>query len=543
MEEGKGRTARDAADETAGSALRWFADDGLRRHWAADADEQPDWSATLVGDDGLGWRRAVHPADLEWYADAQASVAGTDQRLTIDVRIRTPDGRERYLREELRGRTDGASSLEGTALDVTDIMARLELERDRMLDMHVFDQLARRFARDTSIETLVASLASHANQLLGTMNVAVLLASDDRRDLLVYQGPNPASGTKALRIVAFTGDTPAGLAAVTGEAAFYRGPEDIAANFPKLHLRIGDDRILSAAALPLDGGDEPMGAIWYRWPDATGFDDHLVNLLHRTTNGFGAAVLRLQAEEQQQARLEELLLTNRELESLSAVAAHDLKAPLRRVHSFMQLLEAELGPEAMNDDARRYAAIIRDQISDMNGLIEDMLHYSAASRPDIGHDPVDLAHVVNDALITLEPAISAADAIVTVGVLPTVRGDAALLGQLFSNLIENAIKYRHPDRTPVITIDAEPHSDDERHPEWRVRITDNGSGIAPELHEKVFQIFERGDVAGTDGTGIGLAIVKRITERHGGTVRLESEPGAGSTFHLVLPGIAAIQTV
>ena len=156
-------------------------------------------------------------------------------------------------------------------------------------------------------------------------------------------------------------------------------------------------------------------------------------------------------------------------------------------------------------------------------------------------EEVELGAVAGDVIEALRVRLDEVGATVDVGELPTVQGDAALLHQIVQNLVDNAAKYRDPNRPPEISVTAEREGsdDDDGTPWWRISVHDNGLGIAPEQVEKVFDVFTRVQ-QGTrlSGTGIGLATVKRAVERHGGTIGVESTPGGGSTFWFTLPGVA-----
>jgi light-regulated signal transduction histidine kinase (bacteriophytochrome) len=145
--------------------------------------------------------------------------------------------------------------------------------------------------------------------------------------------------------------------------------------------------------------------------------------------------------------------------------------------------------------------------------------------------PVDLAAMAAEAQVNLRPVLEQARARVEVGPLPTVEGDAVELVRLFQNLIGNAVKYRAAERPPVVRIDARRDGD-----QWEVTVADNGIGIAPEFHERIFRLFQRLHVrAEYEGTGIGLAACRKIVEHHGGRIWVDSAPGEGSAFRFSLP--------
>ena len=234
--------------------------------------------------------------------------------------------------------------------------------------------------------------------------------------------------------------------------------------------------------------------------------------------------------------LEAVRRSNEDLQQFAYVASHDLQEPLRMVASFLQLLDRRFGPE-LNDEAREYIQFAVDGAVRMKRLIEDLLEYSRVETR--GHDlmPVRLDAVLDMVLSNLAALIVDADAEVSVPAFPvTLTGDLGQLARLFQNLIGNALKYRHPDRPARIAITAS--RDDGM---WRLSVKDNGIGIAPEYHERIFLIFQRLHGPSTyEGTGIGLAICKRIAERHGGSISVKSEEGAGAEFILTMPAAPGV---
>jgi PAS domain S-box-containing protein len=238
---------------------------------------------------------------------------------------------------------------------------------------------------------------------------------------------------------------------------------------------------------------------------------------------------RKQAEEALARQAAELARSNAELEQFAYVASHDLQEPLRMVASYTQLLARRYG-DRLDDDAREFIGYAVDGVTRMQALINDLLAYSRVGRREITPGTVDLQKLLERVLITLGPAIEEAEAQVTYDPLPELPGDAVQLSQLFQNLIGNALKFR-TEVPPRVRVDVQEEGD-----EWLFCVRDNGIGIPPEFAQRIFDIFQRLHTRDQyPGTGIGLAICKRIVERHGGRIWVESADGAGSTFHFTLP--------
>ena len=229
-------------------------------------------------------------------------------------------------------------------------------------------------------------------------------------------------------------------------------------------------------------------------------------------------------------RTSELARSNNDLEQFAYVASHDLQEPLRMVSSYTQLLERRY-KDKLDSDAQEYIAFAVDGTVRMKQLINDLLMYSRVGSRSQEFRPTDCDHALDDVLSNLEVTIAETRTVVTRDPLPTVMGDEGSLIQLFQNLIGNAIKYCGSNRTPEIHIGVE-----QRDGTWLFSVRDNGMGIDPQYAERIFVIFQRLHPKGEyGGTGIGLAICKKIVERHGGRIWVDSEPEKGSTFCFTLP--------
>jgi signal transduction histidine kinase len=240
-----------------------------------------------------------------------------------------------------------------------------------------------------------------------------------------------------------------------------------------------------------------------------------------------AAVEAARAQLDRQAR--ELTRSNAELEQFAYVASHDLQEPLRKVASFCQLLEQRYGDE-LDERGKQYLDFAVDGAKRMQQLILDLLAFSRVGRTGGPFTEVDLRRAALQAVSDLDGPISEKHAVVEVGDLPTVTGDAALLTSLFQNLVSNAVKFNESE-TPRVTITA-------RHTAtgWELACADNGIGIEPQHADRVFVIFQRlhgRDVYG--GTGIGLAMAQKIVSYHGGSIWIDEDVTEGTTIRWTLP--------
>ncbi|MFD6102877.1 CHASE3 domain-containing protein [Nocardia salmonicida] len=230
---------------------------------------------------------------------------------------------------------------------------------------------------------------------------------------------------------------------------------------------------------------------------------------------------------------EELRRSNTELEQFAYVASHDLQEPLRKVASFCQLLDKRYGDQ-LDSRGKQYIDYAVDGAKRMQILINDLLAFSRVGRTTEQIDRVALDTALADALTNLSSVVDDAEARVELPAqLPDVLGDGSLLTMLWQNLIANAIKFRTPDLAPVVRVDAEL---DPETGMWEFAVTDNGIGIAPEFAEQVFVIFQRlHNRDEYDGTGIGLAISRKIVEYHGGKIWVDTGHTVGTRFCFTLP--------
>ena len=248
----------------------------------------------------------------------------------------------------------------------------------------------------------------------------------------------------------------------------------------------------------------------------------LFSIIHDITD-------RIRAEEQLRKTLAELSRSNEELQQFAYVASHDLREPLRMVVSYTELLAKRYGNQ-LDDAANKFIAYAVEGATRLQRLIDDLLAFSRVGTKRQPQESAPTGELLDAAVHNLQAAIEESGAVITYDALPTVRGDHSQLIQLFQNLVGNAIKFRRPGEPPHIHVTACNLGQ-----EWQFSVADNGIGIDPQFNERIFVIFQRLHAREQyPGTGIGLAICKRIVERHGGRIWVESMPGEGTTFHFTL---------
>jgi signal transduction histidine kinase len=225
-----------------------------------------------------------------------------------------------------------------------------------------------------------------------------------------------------------------------------------------------------------------------------------------------------------------LKAANRELEEFAYIASHDLQEPLRMVNIYTQLIVERLGRD-VDEEIPRYSTFVRQGVVTMETLLQDLLRVARVIHQERRQGQlVSLQDALSDSLAALKSRIEEAKATITATELPNTCGDQVQFSQVFTNLISNSLKYRKTGSPPCISISAQRNSK-----EWIVEVSDNGIGFDQAHAERVFGLFKRLHRDAYPGTGIGLAICKRIVERHGGRIWATSEPDKGSTFYFTVP--------
>ena len=257
--------------------------------------------------------------------------------------------------------------------------------------------------------------------------------------------------------------------------------------------------------------------------DEQGKPDQYVSIRYEITQ-------RKDAEDQLRVYADRLEQSNRELQDFASIAAHDLQEPLRKIQSFGDRLSTKYR-EALGDDGKDYLERMLSSAKRMRKLIDDLLTYSRVTTKSNPFDQTDLGQVLREVLGDLEVRIEQTQGKVEAGVLPIINADSSQMYQLFQNLIANALKFYRKDTAPIVKISAEVQAE-----RCVLTIVDNGIGFEEKYLDKIFTIFQR--LHGKqeyEGTGVGLAICRRIVERHGGSITAKSSPGNGANFVVTLP--------
>jgi signal transduction histidine kinase len=308
------------------------------------------------------------------------------------------------------------------------------------------------------------------------------------------------------------------------------------ANFPRARIT-ADIGVRGAFGFPILVGAEAVGVMEFFTDTIQPPNTRLLEVMGQIGTELGRAIERDRARAAEQrlndelaARAGELERSNGELEQFASIASHDLQEPLRKVRTFTQRV-AMTEAEQLSEQGRDYLERANSAAARMQKLIEDLLMFSRVATHGRSFAPVDLAQLTAEVLEDLETAVEQSKAAVLVGALPTIYADELQMRQLIQNLLTNALKFRREAAAPEVSVDGVA-----RNGIAEIKVRDNGIGFAPQDSDRIFRVFERlHGRSEYDGTGIGLALCRKIAERHGGTVIAHGVPNIGATFTVIIP--------
>jgi PAS domain S-box-containing protein len=458
---------------------------------------------------------------------------------SYEIPVVTRDGRVRhtiYYKATFTQTSGEVAGLIGTIIDITQ---RKEAEQGQAIEYAVTRLLAEAHTVDEAMPVVIRTLCEGLGYAYGArwvhepkehiLRCAESWCTDDPavvafRTMSVQRvetKPEMPGGLN--RKVWITGE-PVWMPDLTLETKLQRGERALAAG------------LNSAFAFPILVGGEFYGVMEFfsRVPRAR--DARVIEIVQTAGIQLGQFIARLQAEaavrdanDELERQAQELMRSNAELQQFAYVASHDLQEPLRMISSYTQLLMRRYG-DRFDTEAKEFMDYVIDGAARMKQLIEDILAYSRVGTRGREFKTVQSEAALKKALINLRAAIEAAGATVTHDPLPAVEADDVQLAQLFQNLIGNALKFTGAGAPRIhVGVAQQPNS-------WEFAVSDNGIGIDPQYFERIFMVFQRLHSKGEySGTGIGLAICKKVVDRHGGRIRVESRPGEGSIFFFTLP--------
>lgn len=492
----------------------------------------------------------IHPEDREKTRHAIAEAIEESKAYDIVYRTVRQDGGVNWIRAIGRTALDDKGkpvSMDGVTIDVSEqkqIQEQLQ-RQNRMLT--TLNSVGRTLSAELDLHNLVQYVTDAATTLcqaqFGAFFYNFKEEGKDEYTLYTVSGMArehfekfPLPRDTALFRPTFAGEGTVLIPDVKADPRYGR-------NVPFFGVPEGHLPVTSYLAVPvMSRSGEVIGGLFFGHRDADVFTPDHARMVEALAAQAAIAMdnarlyqsLQKELAEKQAAgetlarQAEALYRSNEDLRQFAYIASHDLQEPLRTVTTFSELLSEEYQAD-FDEKAREYMTITVQAARRAQNLVDDLLNYCRLDRPDNDSDEVDLAVVVAQTLENLKPAIDTAGAVVSVSDLPVLKANRVQIGQLFQNLISNAIKFRGAE-PPKIEIQAEQKKD-----EWLFSVRDNGIGLDEIYAEKIFVIFQRlHHRSEYEGTGIGLAICKRIVERHGGKIWVKSEPGRGATFYFTI---------
>ncbi len=504
-------------------------------------EDSPTWRA-FTGQTkeeylGFGWLAVVHPEDQERVRRGWEAARALKQPYEVEMRLRRADGSYAIVlsRAVPVFHPDGRMrEWMGTSTDVTaqrqaeESSRRLESEqRARQLEA-LRAEVSEVLSREDTPANLMQACAEAMVRSLPVLPVVEVWGWKSELQALILKGraglPMPAS-LQPTRLALGEG--------LVGKVGKERQPVMVndLPRYPGVRSPewLGAQGLVSFVGSPLLVRGQLVGvlAVFGQRP----LEQETLATLATVADAVAQGLARRRAELSLQSHAQELARSNEELQQFAYVASHDLQEPLRMVASYTQLL-ARRYKGRLDSDADEFIAYAVDGVNRMQRLIQDLLAYSRVGTRGHEFKPLDTGVALDKALANLKASVDETGATIVRGKLPQVMADETQLTQLFQNLVGNALKFRGPS-APRVVVDAERQGN-----EWRFTVEDNGIGIEPQYYERIFIIFQR--LHGKEeypGTGIGLAICKKIVERHGGRIGLDSQPGQGTTFWFTLPAI------
>lgn len=391
------------------------------------------------------------------------------------------------------------------------------------------------------LEVLLEEAASLASETLGVRHARVLEALGDgpRLHLRACVGWEAEPG---LRTVLDVDEEPMAAHVLSVEQSALTVDWRNEARFDQPRF-LRERWISCTLAVPIAGVDRPFGVLELNAMDGRTFSQDDQYFAQAVANVLASAVRRKVSEEEAVRHAAELQRSNRELEHFASVASHDLQEPLRKIQAFGDRLQTRYS-DLLGEQGREYLERIQSVAARMRKLIDDLLSYSRVSTRAQNFFRVDLGREARQVVSDLDALVQRTGGRVELGALPTIEADVTQVRQLLQNLIANGLKFHRPDTPPVVRVEGRTGSAGANGPPDRegdaavctISVQDNGIGFEQQYVDRIFQVFQR--LHGRqeyEGTGIGLAICRKIAERHGGSITATGVPGQGATFLVTLP--------
>ncbi len=502
----------------------------------------------LWNEDGTSLKITISPPFWKtwwfriWIFSCLALIAGGVYRM----RVRSINERAKELEVRVRDRTAELKKINQKLGKEVTVRKRAEEEAHRRaVQATLIYQAGQRLSSELKLDTLISEITEAIQEAFNYYAVMLFLVDEDgqhiRQKSIVSNDRNIFAESLCLPI----GKGMTGYAAQSGQIQISGCVE----NNPHY---IGEDngQTRSEIAVPIKRGQHVIGVLDIQSDQYDTFDAVDVSAMETLSTQIASAIEnarlyeqsqqeiadRKQAEEDLEQAMEAYRRSNDELQQFTYAASHDLQEPLRKIKAFGERLEAKCGDD-LSEQGRDYLNRMQNAANRMNNLIQALLQYSRVTTKAKPFETVDLNTIARDVLSDLEIRIEEAGATVAVDPLPEVEADPTQMRQLLQNLIANALKYRKPDVPPEVHVSARVVPSEYKKTDLcELSVADNGIGIDPKYHERIFGIFQRLHGRNEiEGSGVGLSVCKKIVERHGGTITVQSTSGEGSTFIARLP--------
>ena len=448
------------------------------------------------------------------------------EQTTFEVEV---DGRLFEFRTHPLTDTDGnVTSMIAMSQDITERKLHEQELAKQARQQEVVAELGQYALETDDLDALMAEAARRVADALGNEYCKVVELDERGDELRLRQGAGWNDGIVGNATVsAHEADSQAAYTLQTDDPVVVEDlHEESRFSGPDL---LTDHAVRSGISVQICPFNEAWGILGTHDTARREFTDEDVSFVQSVANILAEAIGRHQYQSDLEATVADLEESNKRLEQFAYAASHDLQEPLRMVSSYLQLIEKRYADD-LDESGQEYIDYAVDGAARMREMIHGLLEYSRVETQGTPFQTVDLNDVVADVRADLQVTIAERDADIHVDDLPRVRGDEGQLGQVFQNLIRNAITYTE-DGAPQIHITADRSGN-----EWEIAVQDEGIGIDPAHQDRVFDIFQRLHTQDEySGSGIGLALCQRIIERHGGDIWVGSEPGEGSTFSFTLP--------
>jgi PAS domain S-box-containing protein len=477
------------------------------------------------GDVAGGWRVALHPDDRERSAELWRVAVASGEPFQAEHRLRRADGQYHWYLALAVPQRDAAGRVLRWFGSCTDIDDRRRAEEEAQQNLKRFRVLTEALPQLVFTATAEGEVVSFNRRWVDVTGLTPEVTRDSGWTAAVHPDDRRAALAEWLAAVRVGDPLTLELRLREGASGHY-----LWHLLSAMPVRDVHDRVVQWVATLTDINDQKAQA------------ETLERLVNERTAALSATNRTLRAEIQEREKAQdrerltatELRRSNEELEKFAYVASHDLQEPLRKIQAFGDRLRTK-SAAALGEQGREYVERMLNSADRMRALINDLLTFSRVSTKPQAVAPVDLNGVVAGVLADLEERVTQTGARVSVGPLPTLEADPLQMRQLFQNLIGNALKFQRPGVAPEVTVVAGPVPGTAEEC-WRIEVADNGIGFDDVYLDRIFQVFQRLHGRGEyEGTGIGLAVCRKIVERHGGAITARGRPGEGSAFIITLP--------